>query len=298
MPSDKAPNTDLTFAVGGGGGNGNNGAAVLVHSDGTIFTSGDGSHGIQAQSIGGGGGNGGSSRSLALQLGPKPKTADDKAKAASNKKVSVSVGGNAGGASDGSTVTVDHTGDITTVGGDAHGIMAQSIGGGGGTGGDANEGIPELYGLPVSKLLLKPLDRTSKNPANNVKIVVGGSGGSSGDANAVTVTNNGRISTWGDGSYGVFAQSIGGGGGEGGDGQLGLNGTVGVGGGTGSTGNGGTVSVNLGIQSTPWQRRARDLRPEHRGGGGAASSVDRGLKNYLNVGVGLAFRAGRRQRRR
>jgi autotransporter-associated beta strand protein len=293
VPSDKAPNTDLTFAVGGGGGNGNNGAAVLVHSDGTIFTSGDGSHGIQAQSIGGGGGNGGSSRSLALQLGPKPKTADDKKKAATNKKVSVSVGGNAGGASDGSTVTVDHTGDITTIGGDAHGIMAQSIGGGGGTGGDANEGIPELYGLPVSKLVLRKFDRTSKNPANNVKIVVGGSGGSSGDANAVTVTNDGRISTWGDGSYGVFAQSIGGGGGEGGDGQLGLKGTVGVGGGTGSTGNGGTVSVNLSGAVNTYGSGAHAIFAQSiGGGGGAAGNVDRGLKNYANVGVGLAFGQG------
>ena len=63
------------------------------------------------------------------------------------------VGGNGGGASDAGTVDVDNTGDITTFGGDAHGILAQSIGGGGGIGGDANEGIPDVGGLPVVELL-------------------------------------------------------------------------------------------------------------------------------------------------
>ena len=281
------------MAVGGGGGNGNNGAAVLVHSDGTISTSGDGSYGIEAQSIGGGGGNGGSSRSLALQLGPKPKTPADKKDAATNKKVSVSVGGSGGGASDGSTVTVDHTGDITTLGGDAHGILAQSIGGGGGNGGDGNEGIPDVLGLPLGKFLLKPIDRTSSSPANDIKVVVGGTGGSSGNADAVTVTNNGRIATYGGGSYGVFAQSIGGGGGAGGNGQLGLTGTVGVGGGTGSTGDGGTVTVNLGGSIDTYGSGAHAVFAQSiGGGGGAAGGVDRGLKNYLNIGVGLAFGQG------
>jgi uncharacterized protein YhjY with autotransporter beta-barrel domain len=294
VPSDKAPNVDMAFAIGGGGGNGDNGAAVLVNSKGTIATSGDGAHGIQAQSIGGGGGNGGSARSIVLQLGPKPATtAEDKKAAASNKDVSVSVGGNGGGASNGSTVTVTHVGDITTLGGDAHGIFAQSIGGGGGTGGDGNEGIPDVQGLPLADLALHRFNRDSESPVKNIKIVIGGSGGSSGSADAVTVSNNGRITTYGDGSYGVFAQSIGGGGGAGGNGDLGAKGTIGVGGGTGSTGNGGTVAVNLAGAVNTFGNGAHAVFAQSiGGGGGAAGDVDRGIKNYLNIGVGLAFGQG------
>ncbi len=45
---------------------------------------------------------------------------------------------------------------------------------------------------------------------------IGGFGGAAGEAGDVYVTNNGKVGTIGDGSTGVFAQSVGGGGGSGG----------------------------------------------------------------------------------
>ena len=49
----------LGFNFGSVGGEGNDAGTVTVTNGGTIETSGDGAHGILAQSVGGGGGNGG-----------------------------------------------------------------------------------------------------------------------------------------------------------------------------------------------------------------------------------------------
>src|SRR5258705_11291121 len=86
------------MGVGGGGGDANRGGKVLVNHIGAIYTSGNGSHGIEAQSIGGGGGNGGDARSMTLQLGKKPTKEEDEEKN-KNKALSLAMGGNgAGGA--------------------------------------------------------------------------------------------------------------------------------------------------------------------------------------------------------
>ncbi len=279
----EGPNNNIAVSVGGKGGNGNNGGTVEIHHSGSIQTDGDGSHGIQAQSIGGGGGNGGSARAFTLQLGPKPPE-DQKAAGAKNKALSLAIGGNGGGASNGGAVTVLNTGNITTTGGDAYGIFAQSIGGGGGNGGDAHQGIP-------GSLLLKKYDRAKFT--KNLKIVVGGSGGSSGSGEVVDVTNTGNITTYGDGSHAVFAQSVGGGGGAGGAGDVGLLGTIGIGGATNSTGNGGAVNVTINGNIDTYGNGANGIFAQSiGGGGGAGGNVDRGLKNYLNVGIGLAFGQG------
>ena len=95
-------------------------------------------------------------------------------------------------------VTVNNSGKITTGGYGALGIVAQSIGGGGGNGGFAVSGAMSIEGGPVAALGF------------------GGSGGSGGDANTVTLTNTGSISTTGDTAHAIVAQSIGGGGGNGG----------------------------------------------------------------------------------
>ena len=72
-----------------------------------------------------------------------------------------------------------------------------------------------------------------------------------------------------------------------------MSGTIGVGGGTGSTGNGGTVTVNLAGSVNTYGSGAHAIFAQSiGGGGGAAGNVDRGLKNYFNVGVGLAFGQG------
>jgi hypothetical protein len=50
----------------------------------------------------------------------------------------------------------------------------------------------------------------------NIALALGGSGGTGGKGGTVNVTNNGRITTEGDFSHAIFAQSVGGGGGDGG----------------------------------------------------------------------------------
>ena len=300
VPSDKAPNADLTFAVGGGGGNGNNGAAVLVHSDGTIFTSGDGAHGIQAQSIGGGGGNGGSSRSLALQLGPKPKTADDKKKAATTTRrcrfrSAATPAARATAAPSRSITPATSPRSAATHTASWRRASAAAAA-------PAATPTKAFRSCSVCRSATScsshSIARRNHRPRTS-RSWSAAAAAAAATPNAVIVTNNGRITTYGDGSYGVFAQSIGGGGGAGGDGDLGTKGTVGVGGGTGSTGNGGTVTVNLsGAINTFGRRRARGVRAEHRRRrrrGGRCRSRTQELPEHRRR---PRLRAGRRQRRR
>ncbi len=281
--SAKGPNNNAAISVGGFGGIGNDGGDVYVYHSGTVRTDGDGSHGVEAQSVGGGGGVGGDARAFTAQLGPTP-TAEEKKEAASNKSLSLSVGGFGAGGGDGGLVTIDQTGDILTTGGGAYGIFAQSVGGGGGAGGDA-------YNSYTEALLLKKYDRASFT--KNLKIVVGGSGGSSGSGDTVKVNHTGNIVTTGAGSHGIFAQSIGGGGGIGGAGAVGALGSIGVGGGTGSTGNGGDIIINLTGNIDTYEDASDGINAQSVGGGGGRSgNVDRGLKNYLNLGLNFGFSQG------
>ena len=86
-------------ALGGKGGGGGQGGAVVVNNAGQIETSGDVSHGIFAQSVGGGGGDGGNSGGL------------------------VSIGGSGSTASVGGDVSVTNTGFISTKGLDLGGHL-------------------------------------------------------------------------------------------------------------------------------------------------------------------------------
>ncbi len=115
------------IAVGGSGGGGGGAGIVNAANDGMISTSGGDAIGLEAQSIGGGGGNGGDAiaRTLAIGVPEIPTVA-----------FSAAIGGSGGGGGLGNTVTVTNTGTIATTGDAAHGILAQSIGGGGGNGGD------------------------------------------------------------------------------------------------------------------------------------------------------------------
>ncbi|APT59900.1 hypothetical protein RGI145_21615 [Roseomonas gilardii] len=118
-------NISASVTLGGKGGSGGDGGPVTVTNNGALLTLGDGAIGILAQSVGGGGGRGGG------------------AAGTSNGQItaSVAVGGN--GAVGGSTtqpnggnaVTLTNAGTIVTFGADAPGVVAQSIGGGGGLGG-------------------------------------------------------------------------------------------------------------------------------------------------------------------
>lgn len=108
----------VSVSVGLEGGEGGIAGNVSVTSSADIGTLGDRSRGIFAQSIGGSGGSGGD--------------ANNNFENASNE-MSIAVGGPGGSGSQAGTVAVTQTGHIDTQGDDADGVLAQSIGGGGGS---------------------------------------------------------------------------------------------------------------------------------------------------------------------
>ncbi|HET7814145.1 MAG TPA: autotransporter outer membrane beta-barrel domain-containing protein [Candidatus Baltobacteraceae bacterium] len=228
-PSKNPAKYTLTIDVGGNGSTGNGAAANITQSGGIIQTLGDGSQGLLAQSIGGGGGTGGAIHSVneypAVQCNTYGNNCSVKLVAAT-----VAIGGNASHGS-GGVVTISNSGSIATSGEDSSAIVAQSIGGGGGLGGDA-----DVVGGPSLQLT-----------GGGHTITVGGTNGSTGDGNTVNVTDAGAISTSGDNSSGIFAQSIGGGGGVGGLGLGSLwgSGPTVLGGSGNSSGNGGAVNVTV-----------------------------------------------------
>ncbi len=82
---------------------------------------------------------------------------------------------------------------ISTKGENSYGILAESVGGGGGSAG---------YAVSVSA-----------TPAFSTSVSLGGTGGGDGGAQNVAVGNSGEITTYDDNSHGILAQSVGGGGG-------------------------------------------------------------------------------------
>ncbi len=238
------------FAVGGSvSSSQNNGASDVSVSVGAVDTQGDGAIGILAQSIGGGGGSGGSGSGISAVGGS----------------------GESGGA--GGTVTVDPGTSITTQGKYALGVVAQSIGGGGGNGGKS---LAISAGTPTAS--------------------IGGSAGSGSSGSQVTVQNSSasQISTSGDGSIGILAQSIGGGGGNGGAAQLDAlqsSVSVAIGGTAGGGGNGGQVNANLSNHTLATQgTAAAGIIAQSIGGGGgnggAAHSFNANMGFSLGVAVG------------
>ena len=103
-----------------------------------------------------------------------------------------------------------HHGRIIELGDFATGLLAQSIGGGGGAGG-------------------KTINLQGAGGGNAVSagVNLGGSGAKGGSAGNVSVSNTASITTgtddsrlsvlYGNNSYGIYAQSVGGGGGSGGE---------------------------------------------------------------------------------
>ena len=110
------------------------------------------------------------------------------------------MGGSGGIGGDGNIVDIGSDGFITTLGYGSHGIVGQSIGGGGGNGGLAVSAAANLDGAAVG-------------------IALGGKGNAGGAASAVTVASASTISTNNDQAHGIMAQSLGGGGGNGGAGS-------------------------------------------------------------------------------
>jgi uncharacterized protein YhjY with autotransporter beta-barrel domain len=185
---------------------------------------------------------------------------------------------------------IDNEGQIITRGADSHAIFAQSIGGGGGTGGNGAHGVPDDFEVsdvvPLPGIIDEQLqsevdklgDRDKLEFSEKLDIVVGGSGGFGNDADDVTVTQSGDISTLNNGSYGILAQSIGAGGGVGGSGAIGKDGKLGIGGGGGAAGHGANVDVlvdgnidTLGVASHGIFAQSIG------GGGGIAGNLDFGI---------------------
>ncbi len=180
--------SELSLSLGGdGGANGSGGAVDVTSAD--LSTSGDGSIGILAQSIGGGGGQ------VALFGTAVSEGGEAESEFEPNVVLgapTIKVGGKEGAAGNGGTVTVTQTGALATAGRDAYGILAQSIGGGGG-----------VVFSPRSAAEIDKVDEQF------------GEGKMSGIGGTVTAAlkSGASITTQGDGAVGILAQSIGGGGG-------------------------------------------------------------------------------------
>ena len=114
----------MNVALGGGAGSGGDGGEVFAQIDSTVQTEGDSSNAVLVQSVGGGGGNGGFSVAGGIN-------GSDGAAVG----ISVGLGGKGGTAGKGNQVIAVSSGDLSTKGSSSHGFVAQSMGGGGGTGG-------------------------------------------------------------------------------------------------------------------------------------------------------------------
>ena len=223
--------------VGGDAGSSGNGGSVNLTNSGVITTSGEGSHGIQAQSVGGGGGIGGEG---ALSLLTR----------------SIGIGGAAGAAGDGGDVTVNNSGAINTDGDGAHGIRAQSVGGGGGDAGCVTRFQTEYADIGIG-------------------IGWAGDGGGGGDGGKVTITNASDITTRGASAHGIFAQSVGGGGGEAGEVGYGPGAVVNyLLGSVGDEGSGGSVNVSNTANITTLGDNSVGIFAQSAGGEGTGGEVN------------------------
>jgi hypothetical protein len=200
-------------AIGGNGGAGGIGgnANILTYSGATLMTSGDLAFGMLAQSIGGGGG-----------------AAGDVTVVGAGLTIGYGTVGAGGGAA--ATAHIELGSHVITTGDQADGVVAQSIGGGGGNGGNA----------------------TAVNTVVGFSVAVGGAGGTGGASGTAEVDafSGSKVMLYGSNSTGIVAQAVGGGGGNGGDGfsasaGVGLTGAFSLGGTGGDGGAGGTAIVNL-----------------------------------------------------
>ncbi len=278
------PNLSLSVSVGGTGGDGGAGKDVYLGNSGFVMVSGEGSSGLVAQSISGGGGAGGDSKAQSTING------DAEFQMAS----SLAFGGSGGGGGAPGTADALNSGLVIATGESGAGLVAQTIGAGGGLGG-SGDGSAKSKG-----------DSTSAT----TEITLGGKGGNAGNGGTSNVTNSGGILTLGDSGYGMFAQSIGGGGGKGGGaagtqngGTLGF--TLNIGGNGGNAGEGGDVTATNSGSIATFGADAAGIMVQSIGGsggdGGKAGSTlggkkstgtggngesQIGLANGLNLGLG------------
>jgi len=261
-----------SIAIGGSGSEGGNGLAVDVDNSGNIATQGDFASGILGQSIGGGGGAGGNSIAMIADI---EAIMDLESMLSPDANFKFSLGGTSEGGGHGGNLKVANSGNIDTEGDFANGILAQSIGGGGGAGAETTSIQVEL-----TNNLLDYVPFLSFMSADS-DILIGSDGGDGGGGGEVMVTNDGNISTGGNFANGILAQSVGGGGGTAGyihDDSYRLTsptssltlGSVGGGGGTG-----GKVEVtNSGHISTEGDFASGILAQSIGGGGGSGGQYE------------------------
>ncbi|MGV0820663.1 autotransporter outer membrane beta-barrel domain-containing protein [Martelella sp. AMO21009] len=273
VPFDEDGNTisfSVSIAHGGIGGAGGDGgtAEAHVYKTSRIQTSGDGAAGLVVQSIGGGGGNGGDATASSVAKSITSWLAEDEEKVDAGTDFAVSVnsyvGGYGGVGGVGGTVSVSHYGAISTTGGYADGILAHSIGGGGGNAGTGSGSTKAADGI--------------KTAALNIGLGAYGGAGTDGGSVDVHMDDAGAsIYTGGHVSRGIFAQSIGGGGGSssggGGSGDADWDITIGLGAQGSAGGDGGAVSISSeGAITTKGDWSDAILAQSIGGGGGAAGS--------------------------
>jgi hypothetical protein len=297
----------INVSVGGGGGDGNTSGKVTVENSGNITTNGAHSHGIIAESIGGGGGSGGNANSMSLQLVAGctqtsilgniaqrwEKIKDSCQEGATNPSynANVNVGGDAGNGNTSEEVSVTNSGHIITTGNTSVGILARSVAGGGGNGGQAMIGLTGLLDLGLGDTAITAVGfatNASSSLSMPFQVTVGGAGGSGNNAAKVTVINHGSIETSGGFAYGIEAQSIGHGGGNGGQANSGKTGMVSVGGSGGDQGDGAEVIVaNYGMISTHGISSDAIMAQSIGGGGGNAGGSLSGISGAAGGGAGI-----------
>src|SRR4029079_11767300 len=170
-----------------------------VTNSGNIQTLGELAYGVFAESIGGGGGDGGFAISGSLSKPPKATT-----NPRGPRNLDIAIGGNGGTGTIGATVTVRNAGRIDTLGKESHGILAHSVGGGGGDG-----GLSAAGSLGVNT-------QSAQGTRAMISLSVGGFGGNGNIGGDVSVDNTRVITTEGEKARGIYAYSVGGGGGNGG----------------------------------------------------------------------------------
>ncbi|WP_029057355.1 autotransporter outer membrane beta-barrel domain-containing protein [Stappia stellulata] len=271
--------------VGGGGGSGNHAGKVTVDNSGDISTAQDTSYGVYAQSVGGGGGDGGNAGAYSIGYTLAPKNEEGESAESKGVSLSFTMGGSGGGGGHGDTVDVTNHKQttITTSGKASYAIFAQSVGGSGGTGGNGEPGLEgwladvyEIYEkLNTAKEIYEQFKEFPESLYEGFSVDVGGGAGEASDGGAVTVTNDGYLTTSGDSATAIYAQSVGGGGGTGGDGSQGLITSLSVAGSSGGGGHGGTINVsNSGTITTDGDGAMGILAQSQGGGGGAAGDIE------------------------
>lgn len=249
--------TNIT--LGSDGGNGGKGNSATVNHSGIITTAGFRAIGISAQSLGGHGGMGGISVGTTI-------ASEDSGGAA----ITLGGTGGKGGVAGAATVTHQSGASVSTTGPFSAGLVAQSIGGDGGIGG---------IGLGVST--------TTKAPS----MTLGGSGGDGALGGAASITSAGSVTSSGNNSVGILAQSIGGNGGFSGTTIAGgssdragsFNNQLGSQGGNGATGGTASVSVSGPVMTSGLLSTGIAVESIGGGGGraGTAMTLDTGNPNNL-----------------